>query len=265
MLLTFPSWNSVPLAIHLLAAALLTPAFTLAQTITVSSGSQFSLGSGSLNAGCGDLAVAGTLSIDSGRANSLRNVAINSGTINGGSGQINLSGDWLNQGIFNAQTGTVQVTGGCGTTLSQLSGDTTFNRFVASTTSGKQLQPSTGSTQTFTGGLTLSGTGPDKLLIRTSSAGATAAFILSRGVSQTISGIDVQDIDSSAGEVIGAGPPASFNSVDSGNNSNWFISAIREIVPVNTLPTPMLAILAILIMILGSKARMPLTKRLSNK
>ncbi|MEH6610193.1 MAG: hypothetical protein V7696_12565 [Halioglobus sp.] len=253
------------MAAHLLAATLLTPAFALAQTITISSGSQFSLSSGSLNAGCGDVAVAGTLSIDSGSANNLRNVAINSGTINGGSGQINLSGDWLNQGTFNAQTGTVQVTDGCGTTLSQLSGDTTFNRFVASTASGKQLQPSTGSTQTFTGGLTLSGTGPDKLLVRTSSAGATAAFILSQGASQTISGIDAQDIDSSAGETIAPGPPERFNSVDSGNNTNWFISAIKEIVPVDTLPAPMLAILVMLILLLGIKARTPLTQRLSGK
>ena len=253
------------MATHLLAATLLTPAFALAQTIAISSGSQFSLGSGSLSAGCGDLAVAGTLSIDSGSANNIRNVAISPGTINGGSGQINLSGDWVNQGTFNAQTGTVQVTDGCGTTLSQLSGDTTFNRFVASTSSGKQLQPASGSTQTFAGGLTLNGTGPDKLLIRTSSAGATAAFTLNQGASQSISGINVQDIDSSAGKTIAPGPPKSFNSVDAGNNNNWFISAIREIVPVNTLPTPMLAILAILILILGSKARMPLTQRLSNK
>jgi hypothetical protein len=265
MLYQFRSWNCSSLAAHLLAATLLTPAFALAQTITIPSGSQFSLGSGSLNAGCGDLAVAGTLSIDSGSANNIRNVAINPGTINGGSGQINLSGDWINQGTFNAQTVTVQVTDGCGTTLSQLSGDTTFNRFVASTSSGKRLQPTSGSMQTFTGGLSLSGTGSDKLLLRTSSAGTTAAFTLKQGASQSISGVDVQDIDSSAGEIKAPGPPERFNSVDSGNNSNWFISAIKEIVPVDTLPVPMLAILVILILLLGVKARMPLTQRLSGK
>ena len=205
------------MATNLLVAALLTPTTALAQIITISSGSQFSLGSGSLSAGCGDLAVAGTLSIDSGSANNIRNVAISPGTINGGSGQVTLSGDWLNQGTFNAQTGTVQVTDGCGTTLSQLRGDTTFNRFVASTSSGKQLQPASGSTQTFTGGLALSSTGADRLLIRTSSAGATAAFTLNQGVSQSISGVDVQDIDSSAGATIAPGSPARFNSVDSGN------------------------------------------------
>ena len=92
---------------YLLAGALLSPSFLSAQSITVASGTLLSLGAGSIDAGCGDLSVAGTFSVGSGSANSLRNVAINSGTINGGSGSINLSGDWTNQGTFNAQTGSV--------------------------------------------------------------------------------------------------------------------------------------------------------------
>lgn len=243
---------------YLLAGALLSPSFLSAQSITVASGTLLSLGAGSIDAGCGDLSVAGTFSVGSGSANSLRNVAINPGTINGGSGSINLSGDWTNQGTFNAQTGTVNITDGCGTTVSRVTGDSTFNQFSATTTTGKQLQPAAGSAQTFSGGLTLGGSGSDRLLVRTSAPGTTAAFTLNPGASQSISGVDVADIDSSAGESIANGPPARFNSVDSGNNTNWFIAAIQEIVPVDTLPAPMLAILVLLMLLLGSKARMPL-------
>lgn len=251
--------------VYLLAAVLLTPSYLSAQTISVASGTQLSLGAGSIDAGCGDLAVAGTFSVGSGSANSLRNVAINPGTINGGSGSINLSGDWTNQGTFKAQTGSVNITDGCSTTVSRVTGDSTFNRFGAITTTGKQLEPAAGSSQTFSGGLTLGGSGSDRLLVRTSSPGTTAAFTLNQGASQSISGIDVADIDSSAGETIAPGPPARFNSVDSGTNTNWFISAIQEIVPVDTLPAPMLAILVLLMLLLGSKARMPLTHRLTGK
>jgi hypothetical protein len=246
---------------YLLAGALLSPSFLSAQSITVASGTLLSLGAGSIDAGCGDLSVAGTFSVGSGSANSLRNVAINSGTINGGSGSINLSGDWTNQGTFNAQTGSVNITDGCGTTVSRVTGGSTFNQFSATTTTGKQLQPAAGSAQTFSGGLTLGGSGSDRLLVRTSAPGTTAAFTLNPGASQSISGVDVADIDSSAGESIGNGPPERFDSVDSGNNTNWFVSAIQEIMPVDTLPAPLIALMALLILILGTRARMPATQR----
>jgi hypothetical protein len=251
--------------VYLLAGVLLSPSYLSAQTISVASGTQLSLGAGSIDAGCGDLAVAGTFSVGSGSANSIRNVAINPGTINGGSGSINLSGDWANQGTFNAQTGSINITDGCGTTASTVTGDNTFNRFSATTTTGKQLESAAGSSQTFSGGLTLGGSGSDRLVVRTSSPGTTAAFVLDQGASQSISGVDVADIDSSAGEPIAPGPPARFNSVDSGNNTNWFIAAIQEIMPVDTLPAPMLAILVLLILLLGSKARMLKTQRLLGK
>ena len=257
--------KSVCALVFLLAGVLLPPSHLSAQTISVPPGAHLLLGAGSIDAGCGDLAVAGTFSLGSGSANSIRNVTINPGTIHGGSGSINLSGDWVNQGTFNAQSGTVNITDGCGTTVSRLAGDSTFNRFTGTTTTGKQLQPAAGSAQTFSGGLTLGGSGSDRLLVRTSSPGTTSAFTLNQGASQSISGIDVADIDSSAGETIAPGPPARFNSVDSGNNTNWFIGAIQEIVPVDTLPAPMLAILALLMLLLGSKARMPLTHRLTGK
>ena len=141
---------------YLFTGFLLSPVVLPAQTITIAPGSQFSLGSGSLDAGCGDLAVAGTFSVNSGSANSLRNVTINPGVLNGGSGSINLSGDWVNQGTFNPQTGSVNISDGCGTTSSRLVGDSTFNRLSVSSSSGKQLQPESGSTQTFSGGLAFS-------------------------------------------------------------------------------------------------------------
>jgi hypothetical protein len=242
---------------YLFAVAFICPLLGHAQAISVSSGALMSLGTGLLDAGCGDLNVAGTFSVGSGSAYSLRNVTINPGIINGGSGSINLSGDWNNQGTFNRQAGRVEIQDGCSTSVSKITGDTTFNQFRVATSSGKQLQPAAGSTQIFTGALDLSGPPSDRLLIRTSSPGATAEFILNPGASQRISGVDVQDIESSAGETIAPGPPSQFQSVDSGNNSNWFIAAIRELVPVTTLPTQLLALLGLLIFIVGATRLKP--------
>jgi hypothetical protein len=230
----------------------------MSQGVSVPSGAQFSVGAGSLDLGCGDLSVAGTFSLNTGSAVTVRDVAINSGTINGGSGTLSLSGNWTNLGQFNAQSSSVQIVDGCGTTASALTGNTTFASLAVSSASGKQLTVASGSTQTFSDSLSLSGVSGNRLLLRTSQPGTTAAFNLLAGASDTISWLDVQDIDASGGQAIAPGSPASFNSVDSGNNSNWFV-AVMNAIPVTTLPLPAMVLLALLLTLLVSR-KLPDTK-----
>ena len=85
---------------------------SLAQTVSVTNGASLSLGSGTLTTGCGDVNVAGILSVGSGSVLGTRNVSIAGGTLNGDLGLISLSGDWTNSGTFNPGSGTVAIVDG---------------------------------------------------------------------------------------------------------------------------------------------------------
>ena len=67
--------------------------------IIVGSGSSFDLGTGSLDLGCGDLIVAGTLSAATTGIEGARDVTIaQGGVVNGDSASIDIAGDWSNFG-----------------------------------------------------------------------------------------------------------------------------------------------------------------------
>ncbi len=231
-----------PVLLWILAHASATT--SLAQTVSVTNGASLSLGSGTLTTGCGDVNVAGILSVGSGSVLGTRNVSIAGGTLNGDFGLVSLSGDWTNSGTFNPGSGTVAIVDGCGTTSSNVVGDNTFATFNANSSSGKQLTIAAGSTQTFQGSLGLNGASGNRMLVRSSSAGTSANFVLSQGASQSIRSVDVADNNASSGEVIAPGPPQSFDSINSGNVVNWFIGALQPIA-VNTLPLPALLLLIV--------------------
>ncbi len=202
----------------------LAPLAVHAQSITVQAGSTFSVGDGSVQLNCGDLTVAGDFSIAAGSAQTIRHVSISSGgDITVGSGLISLSGDWSNAGAFTPGTGIVEIVDGCGTTSTAMSGDSTFTDFRVTTSTGRALQVASGSSQVFTDNLTLRGTPPNYLTIRSSSAGVPAFFTLNFGASQDIFGVDVADNDASAQQTIAPRPPADFSSINAGGNSNWFV------------------------------------------
>ena len=233
-----------------------------AQGIMVSAGSVISLGAGSITAGCGDLTVAGTLNLDSGSVSLIDSVAINPGTINGGSGALSLSGDWTNAGTFNAQTSQVNIVDDCGTAASTISGDTDFYGFSATSSAGKQLQFAAGSTQSFGSSLTLAGSGSNRLTVRSTAAGSPAFLVLADSASQNVQYVDVADSDASRGAAIALGDPASFNSVDSGGLVNWFVDVIQSgPVPVNTLPLPMLILLAAMLAFVARLKFAPIRKK----
>ncbi len=80
-----------------------------AAQVTVGSGSSLDLGTGSLDLGCADLTVAGTLSAGTAGFTQARDVTIDpTGLVNGNSATLAVAGDWDNAGTFNAGTSNVQ-------------------------------------------------------------------------------------------------------------------------------------------------------------
>ena len=199
--------------------------------------------------GCGDLDVLGSASLSDGAIRAGRHVTLNGGNFALGSGTITLSGDWINAGSFIPGTGTVNIVDGCGVSESLMAGDSGFYRFSATTGSGKLLSIAAASTQTFSRYLELRGTEPNRLTIRSSAPGSTAFFNLASSGSQNISAVDVSDNDASGGQTLVPREPEAADSIDAGGNSNWFVSAIEipRAVPVDTLPTPALLVLALLL------------------
>lgn len=251
MALPLPAWRSLALTLALPCIIAL-PAF--GQGVTVGTGTQFSLGGGSLSAGCGDLTVRGQFNLGSGSANTITNVSINPGTIDGGSGSIGLSGNWSNAGTFIPGSSTVALNEDCGTGDSVISGDTQFSGLSATTASGKRVRFDSASAQTVTSSLSLTGTAADRLRVESTSPGTQAVLTLQSGASQVIDGVRVQDMDSSAGETIAPNLPGVFDSVDAGNNSNWFVAVMQQIREIPVLPAYLLALLAALVLGLGSRA-----------
>lgn len=89
---------------------------------------EVTLGAGDqLGLECNDFLVAGTFQLQSGRVVSASNVTISSGgTLDGGSGILDVEGNWTNQGNFHAGSGRIQLLGGCTAEPIQVTGNTTF-------------------------------------------------------------------------------------------------------------------------------------------
>ena len=227
----------------------------VAQSISVNSGASFAVGDGSVDVGCGDLAISGSVAVGSGAFSRLRNVAIVTGSLSLGTGSLAFSGSWANSGSFSAGSGQVTLVDDCGTGTSVMSGDTRFHDFSAVTASGRVLQLAAGSTQTFASSLTLQGSGANPLTIRSSSPGMSTFFVLPEGGSQNIVGVDVADNNADGGQTLAPVAPEDVDSIDAGNNSNWFIAMLPEIIakPVATLPLPALLLLSALLVALSGR------------
>lgn len=187
----------------------------------IASAADFQLGSGdSFNLG------AGTLDLQCG------NFALQSGAVfNAAGGQIRLSGDWDNQGVFNRGSSGVSFNDACGAgTVSVVSGETHFHDLNVTTSMAHELRLTSWLTQTIAGSLVLAGADGQLLRIRSSIPSSPAFFLLETAGSQLISWVDVQDnVASDTGQWLALGKPEHFNSVDSGRNSRWFLIGLEPI------------------------------------
>lgn len=233
---------------------LFAPIVDIAAGINVTSGASMTLGGGTVDMGCTDATITGNFDIGSGIVQNARHFNIAGGSVNAGSGQIQLAGDWSNSGTFTRGSSQVTIQDGCAISTSALTGDTGFHAFTASSASGKTLQAAAGSTQVFNSSLTLEGLVGDPLLIRSSVTGNQAFFSLVPDGTQNIYAVDVEDNNAIGGQLLAPGQPSDYDSVDSGNNLNWFLNFVEQ-VPIPTLSRPALIVLALALMSLAFRRR----------
>jgi hypothetical protein len=158
-------------------------------------------------------AVTGLLNVHSGvyaSTGSYNNVQIDPGSVFSAPSSITVSGDWTNNGMFNANQSGVTFNGSGTQTLR---GNTTFYD-LARSASSQTLSFEADKTQTVTHSLTLNGTAGQPLLLRSTVTDTRWRFNVSPMHALTY--VDVRDSDASTGNAISA-----INSIDSGNNMNW--------------------------------------------
>lgn len=227
--------------------------------IVVGPGAIISLGAGDIDMNCTDYITTGDDDIGSGSITEVLHFIIQAtGTVTGGSGQVQLSGDWENNGTFTPGTSQVHIQDGCAMTTSNMVGDTDFNSFTATSSTGKELRVEAGSTQTFSQDLTLMGVdNSNRMPITSSSAGSQAFFSLDNAGTQVIDAVNVMDNNASGGQLLAPDQPSVFASLDSGNNLNWFLypGVTKLAVPVPTLPVWAMILLSMLLMTVVSKRR----------
>jgi hypothetical protein len=201
--------------------------------LVVPSGSQYSTGGAQTDLACTDVVVAGTLLVSSGSLVNVRHMTIQAGgTVDGGSGAIQLGGNWSNGGAFSAGTSTVRFNDLCGLTSAAIGGSTTFNnaRFVSTT--GKNYVFAVGTTQTVGGILEIAGTTPNPIQFRSGMPGQVANVNLIPAGTQQIQHVGVTDVWATGQHLA----PNLTNEGGGGNAFRWFGSAIgSDVRPVPTL------------------------------
>ena len=192
-----------------------------AATVTVGSGSSVDLGDGSLDLGCADLDVAGTMSAGAVIVDGARDVTITaSGVLNGDSATLRVAGDWDNSGTFNADTSTVRMIDGCSLASSTVVGDTTFNNLRIITNNAKLVSFTAGSTTTVSGAFRAIGEDGSPLQIR-STAGGSEAFLVAQG-STNAEFVDVMDNVATGGNVVFLDA----DSIKGTNSGGWILAAM---------------------------------------
>ncbi len=129
------------------------------------------------------------------------------------SGDITVSGCWLNDGTFNPNDNAVTLDGA----NQYIEGDSTFYDLAKTVTSEATLMFQAGSTTTITNTLDLQGESGQLLSLRSASAG-TQWSIDPQGT-RTIGYLDVKDSKNTSETCMDA---EDYNCVDSGNNNDWF-------------------------------------------
>ena len=153
--------------------------------------------------------------------------------LNGGSSSINISGNWINnEGStgFNAGTSVVIFDGG----NQSLSGSTTFNSFTktdsTNDTSNVTLTFDNTATQTINGTLTVDGLdADDRVILASDSVGNQWGITLTASATKgTLDFLSVTDSDASGSDASHTAINPT-NSVDGGNNTDWFNSTPTDI------------------------------------
>lgn len=194
-------------------------ATTARADLVVPTSAQISLGPGIVDLSCTDLVVGGTLQVAGGSLKNIRNVTIQpGGSLDGGSGLIEVAGNWSNSGSFTPGTATVNFRELCGAAPATISGNNTFFRASFVSTVGRNYIFSVGSTQTISSVLEISGTTSNPIQFRSSTPGQVAFIDLPNSGSQLIQHVGVTDAWAT-GQWLA---PFQTNEGGGGNAKRWF-------------------------------------------
>ena len=152
------------------------------------------------------------------------NLTISGGTFTASSGIMTVRGNIVKTGTFNHNNGTVVLDG---TSQSLLANDISFYNLTKTVTVADTLLFQAGKRYTINAGgtLTLQGA-PGQFLRLDSTDGATKWEVdLKNGAATAIKYVDLHRSEASPSDA-GEKPAVAYNSVDSGNNKDWFIVPI---------------------------------------
>ena len=209
--------------------------------IQVGAGASIDLGSGTLDAGCRDVNIAGAFNVSGGALIGARSLVIQSGgQLVGGSGSFRWSGDWTNSGQFLAASSTASSVDGCGATLSTFTGPGSFYAFQLQSSQGREIRFTSAQTTAVAHAFVAQGISGTPLRIRATTAGNAATMSLAAGATQNVFAVDVADNHASP-QPIGSAPASASQSIKGSNSDGWFESIVPQI---PTLSVTGLALLA---------------------
>jgi len=191
---------------------------TVSADINVGAGGSLALNGASIDLGCTDVSVGGTLTLDTGTLTNVRNFTIlPGGVVQAGSSQVTLAGDWSNSGTFNAGSGRVNfVDAPACAASSTISGNTSFRVLNIVSGSGKTYRFAAGSTQTVAGMFTLTGIPGNPVQVRSTVPGSLA--FIDATVLQNIRDVAVTDMAASGMWLA----PYQANAAPGGRAERWF-------------------------------------------
>jgi MYXO-CTERM domain-containing protein len=180
-------------------------------------------------------AIATVRSSDAKKVLTVRGTAFAKAEREGGSGTIELGGNWSNSGGYIGGTATVRFRDLCAFASAAISGNSSFAnaRFVTST--GKNYVFAVGSTQTITGLLEITGTASHPIQFRNSVPGQVAFINLAAAGAQQIVHVGVTDVWAT-GQFLA---PGQHNEGGGGNAKRWFGSPTPP--PGEAIPVPALS------------------------
>ena len=236
-------------ALRAIAVALaLCASFPAHADLIVASGGQYTTGGGQTDLACTDVVVGGTLVVASGALVNVRHVTIQpGGVIDGGSGVIQVGGNWTNGGTFTAATSTVRFVDVCSVATANVVGNTTFFNARFLSAAGKNYVFQVGTTQTVGGLLEILGTTANPIQFRSSAPSQVANIDLRPAGTQSIQHVGVTDVWAT-GQHLAAGQT---NEGGGGNAFNWFDSPIVSEIPIPALGQFALLALAALLGVLA--------------
>ncbi|MEO8672994.1 MAG: hypothetical protein ABI411_16880 [Tahibacter sp.] len=211
--------------------------------IVIPAGAQWRVGDGAVKAGGADLRVAGQMQVQTGDVLGLRHLDVQpGGSVDNGSGVIQLAGDWRNAGNFTGASGGVQFVDGLGLTTAQVTGSSAFFDVSFLSSIGKRYVFVVGSVQSVAGLLGISGVTGAPIQFASSTAGQFASIDLLPSGTQNIAHIGVSDVHA-VGQALA---PTLINEGGTGNDNGWFGGGGPTIPPT---PAPTLSPLSMMLLI----------------